>query len=759
MSARIPHPDRSKRFWCVRLSTPLSALFVAMCGQGPAQADEENFFTEIPVVASISRLPQKLSEAPGAVTVIDQEMIRASGFRTIEDLLRLVPGFQVTSHNQSSAIVAYHGLNSAGVSSAEYGPRVQVLIDGQSQYSPLFKGGVNWNMLPVALENIERIEVTRGSNTTSYGSNAFMGVINIITMDSALTQGWTLSANQGSNHIADQTLRWGGRIGESTARLTYHHLGDNGFQKGLYSNRWVDAPDDRRTDALDFRMDIPLPDPRDELRLNISHVQDNSLYGRPDSPNSDPVRGAQTGAKSIGLKWRRAQSAQEEWSLRYAYAEDELKDTYLNKGHSSFQVAQPWLSLSTLLSQGLSPTTSYLTATYPDYLTTQDGRSQSHELEFEHRQDWLNGWRATWGAQLKTVALSSYGQFSSYAWQHRDSQRLFGNVEYRPHPDWVFNAGASLENDSIHGVMLDPRLSASWHVHPDHTLRAVVSRAHRSASLYENQGYQYLMANVTGTTLQAKNIIYYGQGVEPEQIDTFELGYLGELKPQRASLDVRAFIERIPNRLQFGPLALPASASDDQETWWQRLCILTQLSLSSTACPAGSTMNISWPNGRADGFANMERVFTRGYELQARWQPFDRTRLLYNYTMLTIHVSPYGSALVADDIPNSLRIFTQTSHSAPTRAHTAMLIQELPWSMQGSLMYFRTGTMFWRRNPAQPNAESERLDWRLAKSFTWAPGKKGELAYTVQMANGNQEGRAFFRLAERLQWLSLRMDF
>jgi iron complex outermembrane receptor protein len=53
---------------------------------------EQGHLQEIPVVLSASRLSQPLSESPNAVTVIDRAMIKASGFRTIPDLFRLVPG-------------------------------------------------------------------------------------------------------------------------------------------------------------------------------------------------------------------------------------------------------------------------------------------------------------------------------------------------------------------------------------------------------------------------------------------------------------------------------------------------------------------------------------------------------------------------------------------------------------------------------------------------------------------------------------------
>jgi iron complex outermembrane receptor protein len=148
-------------------------------------ADEDAYFSEFPLVASVSRLPQRLADAPTAVTVVDRDMIKASGARDLNDIFRLVPGFQTYPNNTEAARVTYHGLGDG-----DYAPRVQVLIDGRSMYSPLFGGGVNWATLPVAIENIERIEVVRGTNAVSYGSNAFLGVINIITVDPALTRGF-----------------------------------------------------------------------------------------------------------------------------------------------------------------------------------------------------------------------------------------------------------------------------------------------------------------------------------------------------------------------------------------------------------------------------------------------------------------------------------------------------------------------------------------------------------------------------------------
>ena len=127
----------------------LLCLMSAVALPAHAALTESDFFDEMPVVLSASRLSQPLDEAPAAVTVIDQEMIRASGFRDIPDLLRLVPGFSVAYTRDNTWAVGYHGLGDA------FSRRFQVLVDGRSIYSPHF-GAVHWGDLPLAIEDIER---------------------------------------------------------------------------------------------------------------------------------------------------------------------------------------------------------------------------------------------------------------------------------------------------------------------------------------------------------------------------------------------------------------------------------------------------------------------------------------------------------------------------------------------------------------------------------------------------------------------------
>ena len=84
-------------------------IFLCLASQSGYAADyvsESDYYQELPVVLSASRLSQPLSEAPNAMTVIDRKMIVASGFRTIADLFKLVPGMYVSYYKGSQPIVS-----------------------------------------------------------------------------------------------------------------------------------------------------------------------------------------------------------------------------------------------------------------------------------------------------------------------------------------------------------------------------------------------------------------------------------------------------------------------------------------------------------------------------------------------------------------------------------------------------------------------------------------------------------------------------
>lgn len=466
------------------------------------------YFGELPTVLTVSRLIQPAAEAPGSVTVIDRAMIRASGARDLFDLMRLVPGFQVTPPAQESPRVTYHGLGE------EYPPRVQVLIDGRSQYSPFYYGGVNWSILPVALEDIERIEVIRGSNSAAYGSNAFLGVINIITQHASQSHGGVVSISSGNQGTRDKLARWGGGGNGVDYRITYNSREDQGLN---------DVPDDRKASLLDLRADIRLS-PTDELRLGLGDMRSDVQQGYA-GRLSNPLRYMVQDHAYLQLGWQRAVSAEEEMSIRYFRTEDKAFDDHI-------EYEGPW-------------------AVRVDY----GGKSTRDDLEFQHTLSPAKDTRLVWGLGHRRDKIWAPQKFNTDSWLDRNVSRLFGNIEWRPYAGWIANLGGTIERDSISGTTFAPRLNINRHLAPGHTVRLGVSRSYRSPSFLDSKG-DWRFSAVDGTLLD--RYVLSDPNVASEKIVSRELGYVAELKPWSMSLDLRAFWESIPNRIMFQPRELPS---------------------------------------------------------------------------------------------------------------------------------------------------------------------------------------------------------
>ena len=161
-------------------------------------------------VTSVSKTEQKMSRAAAAIFVITQQEISRSGAGTIPDLLRMVPGLDVSQINANTWSASSRGFNQ------QFTNKLLVLLDGRAVYSPLL-GGVNWDTQDVPLEDIDRIEVIRGPGAAIWGANAVNGVINIVTKSASETQGGLITAGGGTESQVQGTTQFGGTFHGATS--------------------------------------------------------------------------------------------------------------------------------------------------------------------------------------------------------------------------------------------------------------------------------------------------------------------------------------------------------------------------------------------------------------------------------------------------------------------------------------------------------------------------------------------------------------
>ncbi len=504
----------------------LALLAAPAIGQ---EVSEHAYFDDLPVVLSVTRLAQPLNETPGAVTVIDAETIRRSGAREVAELLRLVPGFLVTRRNGGSTVAGYH----AALDS--YGARMQVYVDGRSVYSSFYLSDTHRGLAAVELADIQRIEVLRGSNSAAFGSNAFLGVVNIITRAAADTHGVSASVTRGDRGIDDNFVRFGWGSEGADMRLTASRRATTGYES-LY--------DDSHRSQLQFRGDFRIS-PVDDLSVNLGIARDSFGEGYPKTACANFFGICDTNKERTD-SWRNGY-AHFDWSR--ALSETSMLKVAGGIDQELYQssfIAEQFPTLP----PPFPPTVIAAMSAPIDF----GGKSLRQNLEVQRTDVWRNDLRTMVGAEVMREEVRAPFLFSTDASISARKLRFFGGIEWKPAADWVVNTGGMWERHSMAGSTFAPRLAVNYHVQPDHTLRAVSTQSFRMPSIYMFRGLANLQVTTTlfippFTTSQAAATYAAATGkVRPESVISNEIGYLGELRRFGLKMDVRAFSERINQR-------------------------------------------------------------------------------------------------------------------------------------------------------------------------------------------------------------------
>jgi vitamin B12 transporter len=130
------------------------------------------------VMVTANKFPAKTSLTGKVATIITREQIEKSGSRDLSQLLTEQSGMFVNGANSNPGKDKGIYLRGAKV---DY---TLILVDGVPLYDPSGIGS-NFDIRLLSIDNIERIEILKGSQSTLYGSDAMAGVINVITKKAA----------------------------------------------------------------------------------------------------------------------------------------------------------------------------------------------------------------------------------------------------------------------------------------------------------------------------------------------------------------------------------------------------------------------------------------------------------------------------------------------------------------------------------------------------------------------------------------------
>jgi iron complex outermembrane recepter protein len=276
------------------------ALFFASAAVGEERGkDPGSEVVMKEVVVTGTRFEEQVERIPANITVIDEEDIRNSNARSIPDLLRNEEGIVVRDllGTGKTAQVDLRGFGESAPSN------VLVLVDGR-RVNEIELSGVDWTQIP--LENIERIEILRGTGSVLYGDNAVGGVINIITKIPSHKPSFTAGADLGSYGMHGERFSLSGGQGKFAGLLYGNYESTNGYREN----------NDYRAKDIGGKI---LYDATDFVALNLSGSYHSDDYGLPalfPKRHFQPA-GRQVCPLSTELKQETAMSA---WALTWPWA-------------------------------------------------------------------------------------------------------------------------------------------------------------------------------------------------------------------------------------------------------------------------------------------------------------------------------------------------------------------------------------------------------------------------------------------------------
>ena len=514
----------------------------------------------VPVVLTATRLQQHQADVPASVTILDEHFIKQVGAQNLADLFRFVPGMMVgPDNNNNSDAVHYHG------GPASLPKNLQVLINGRSMYRSGV-AAVSWYEMPVALDDIKRIEVVRGPNSASYGSNAFQAVINILTKHPADTYGSTVSLQGGNNGEENVYLKHGGRIANSDYRISFTQKSSDQFEVENDSRtaRFVDVEHYFQASGLgEFETSIVLLDAQKEqgdgfeFQTNENKVSEQRFeVGTRWTKDLSSKHQVQVSAYTSQYKQR--QKAEVD-GVYVGLLDDDLRALFaLNPDAANAVVNQqdPTALLNTQqeMDLALSLQSRYLPTGTIDSASPVSGVIHSdldeyrYDIEIQDTFIYSPSLTLVSGASFRRDEVSSQTYFNGYL--KNDTTRLFASATWQATMKTNLHLGVMAEQESDADLVFAPRAALNYKFTPSQSLRLVYSESVRSPDLFEQDANWQLTLEDVVANVALNGTTYYQTQQGPGDLDhqyirSYEVGYYGRFNRFNSELDIRVFEENL----------------------------------------------------------------------------------------------------------------------------------------------------------------------------------------------------------------------
>ena len=510
--------------------------------QKPEEKPDEPRKFEETVVVSASKTDEKLVDAPATMSVIGPQTIQSAPTQNFAELLRTVPGVNITQVSARDINVTSRGATGTLATGQ------LALLDGRSLYQDFF-GFVMWDFLPVNLNEIKQVEVIRGPASAVWGANALYGVVNVITKAPRDMQGTSAMFGVGGFDRNTNTSS------ESAGSLFYL----SGTHAQAINDKWA-----FKISAGGYKQDA-MPRPTGTIPCTIAEVCKTPRNQYPSFKNEG--------------------TSQPKFDTRFDYdAED----------GSTLSISGGLAGTNGIMHTGIGPFSinsgsimSYAKANYTkkgfragfftnnldgdaDNLLTIDAKGQpilfsfkTHTYDFEasNVQAFETKHVLTYGGNIRynTFDLSLAPQADNrteggaYIQDEMFLSKMFRLV-----------AGGRLDRfDYLDSVVFSPRVTFMVKPEEHQTFRVSYNRAYRSPSVINNFLDVTIVQPIDLTPFSALNPALKGriyllpvqsvgnQDLKETAVDAFEVGYSGEVANGRATLSAAFFVNKIKDDILF----------------------------------------------------------------------------------------------------------------------------------------------------------------------------------------------------------------
>lgn len=428
--------------------------------------------------AGASKYDQDAVRAPATVYVRTAGEIRTHGYRTLAEVLESIPGFHLRN-DRAYTYAGVRGINVPG----DYSSRLLLLVDGVRINDALYDAALPGREFLVDVDLIDRVEVIAGPGSSLYGSNALLGVVNVVTRSPSQLPGWAAGAELGSASSRKLAATWGGSLGPhaDAARALLGVSSERRPGRDLYFPEY-DAPETRQGIAAGRDGEAV-----DKLFAKVK-LADFTLL----AALTDRTKGVPTG--SYGAVF----DTPNDWTDRMA-----LADVSFGRRLDARQEVHARLGVAQYDYRAIGD---YGAADAPDIY---DSRSTARWASAEARHLWL-GWaghRVLSGVELQHNLRLEFMPEDIRARSRRHA--LFVNDEWQALPQVTLNLGLRADHRLDGRDTVSPRLAALWSPGPRWTWKWLQGRAFREPNLYETtfaDGTQQANSAVQEETLHSREL-------------------------------------------------------------------------------------------------------------------------------------------------------------------------------------------------------------------------------------------------------------